>query len=275
MVRQKVKKTKKTVKKVKTLVIQKDINFKPLFPNMVTMTALGFGVSSINMALWGNWSLAVAFILFSMLFDFFDGMVARMLGVSSRFGAELDSLSDFVSFGVAPGVLMYLWSMKAEVFRIVGRTEAVGVYWIFALFLAMCAASRLARFNSQLDEKLPSYWTHFFQGVPAPAGAGLAMFPIVLWLATHWDGFRNPVFVGIFLTISGVLMASRVPTLCLKHLRIPKVYGAGLGIVGMFFLAGLFGRPWTTLSLFGLGYLISIPVSIFYFMKFKKQYKGE
>lgn len=269
-----VKQKAKRIKKIVNPMTQKDINFKPLFPNMVTMTALGFGVSSINMALWGNWSLAVAFILFSMLFDFFDGMVARMLGVSSRFGAELDSLSDFVSFGVAPGVLMYLWSMKVDVFRIVARSEAVGVYWIFALFLAMCAASRLARFNSQLDEKLPSYWTHFFQGVPAPAGAGLAMFPIVLWLATHWDGFRNPIFVGIFLLMSGILMASKIPTLCLKHLKIPKIYSAGLSIVGMFFLAGLFGRPWATLSLFGLGYLISIPVAVSYFLKFKKQYKG-
>ena len=273
MVAKKTKSARKTVKKVKGFVAQKDINFKPLFPNMVTMTALGFGVSSINMALWGNWEMAVAFILFSMVFDFFDGMVARMLGVSSRFGAELDSLSDFVSFGVAPGVLMYLWSMKAEVFRIAGRTEAVGVYWIFALFLAMCAASRLARFNSQLDEKLPPYWTHFFQGVPAPAGAGLAMIPIVLGLATNWDGFRNPVFVGFFLLISGALMASRIPTLCLKHLRIPKVYGAGLGIVGMFFLAGLFGGTWVTLGLFGVGYLISIPVSVHYFLMFKKKYE--
>lgn len=251
--------------------LQKDIDLRPLFPNMVTMTALAFGVSSINMALWGEWSLAVAFIFFSMIFDFLDGKVARMLGVSSRFGAELDSLSDFVSFGVAPGVLMYLWSMKMEVFRGVARADAVGVYWIFALFLAMCCATRLARFNSLLDEEQPKYWYHFFMGVPAPAGAGLALYPIILGMATGWTGFRNPIFVGFFLLFSGILMASRIPTLSLKHLHIPKTYSSVLYVVAVFFFASLFGRPWVTLSLFGLGYILSVPVCVYYFLKFKKQ----
>ena len=248
---------------------QKELNIRPVFPNAVTMTALGFGVSSINMALWGNWRLAVLFIFLSMVFDFLDGKVARMLGVSSRFGAELDSLSDFVSFGVAPGVLMYLWSMKVVLFRDFARSEAVGVYWIFALFLAMCCATRLARFNSLLDEKQPSYWLHFFMGVPAPAGAGLSMYPIILWFATGWEGFRNPGFVGFFLMFSGIMMASHIPTLTLKHLHIPKAYSPFLLIAGLFFLAGLFGSPWVTLSLLGVGYILSIGACIYYFFKFK------
>lgn len=261
--------TKKSVK-----VPSKDIDIRPLFPNAVTMSALGFGVSSINMALWGEWKWAVAFIFFSMIFDFFDGLVARKLGVSSKFGAELDSLSDFVSFGVAPGILMYLWSMKIEVFRAVPRAEAVGVYWVFALFLAMCCATRLARFNSLLDEKQAPYWTHFFMGVPAPAGAGLSMFPIVLWFATNQcDFFRHPVFVGFFLCFSGIMMASRIPTLCLKHLHFSRIYAIYLRIIGMLFLAGLFGAPWATLSLFGVGYLIMIPTCCYYFLKFKKSYE--
>ena len=202
-----------------------EINLRPLCPNAVTMLALAFGVSSINMALWGSWEKAVLFIFFAMVFDFLDGKVARMLDVSSKFGAELDSLSDFVSFGVAPGVLAYLWSMKVTVFRGLPRTDAGGVYWIFALFLAMCCATRLARFNSLLEEKQPDYWLHFFMGVPAPAGAGLALFPIILWKATSWSGFRNPMFVGFFLCFSGVMMASRIPTLSLKHLHIPKNTG--------------------------------------------------
>ena len=266
------------VKKKKRSIIRrsrsKDLDIRPLFPNMVTMTALAFGVSSINMSLWGEWRLAVAFIFFSMIFDFLDGKVARLLGVSSRFGAELDSLSDFVSFGVAPGVLMYLWSMKIAVSHDVARAEAVGVYWIFALFLAMCCAIRLARFNSLLDAKQASYWKHFFMGVPAPAGAGLALYPIVLWFATNQATcFRNPVFVGFFLLLSGVLMASRIPTLSLKHLHIPKAYKPYISafyVVAVFFFACLFGRPWMTLSMFGFGYLLSIPVCIYYFLKFKK-----
>ncbi|MBQ7413430.1 MAG: phosphatidylcholine/phosphatidylserine synthase [Alphaproteobacteria bacterium] len=253
---------------------KENINLRPLFPNMVTMTALAFGVSSINMALWGNWEWAVFFIFLSMVFDFLDGKAARLLGVSSRFGAELDSLSDFVSFGVAPGVLMYLWSMKIAVFCTVQRAEAVGVYWIFGLFLAMCCATRLARFNSLLDEKQPPYWLHFFMGVPAPAGAGLALLPIILCKATGWIGFRNPVFVGFFLCFSGVMMASRIPTLCLKHLHIPKRYSTVLMVIGFAFLAGLFGSPWVTLSLLGVGYILMIPVCIYYFLKFKKQFHG-
>ena len=250
----------------------KDIDIRPLFPNMVTMTALGFGVSSINMALWEKWEYAVMFIILSMLFDFCDGKVARMLGVSSRFGAELDSLSDFVSFGVAPGVLMYLWSMKISICQSVTRTDPGGVYWIFALFLAMCCAVRLARFNTMLDEKLPPYWLHFFMGVPAPAGAGLAMFPLILWKATgELEMFRSPIFVGFFLLFSGVMMASRIPTLCLKHLHIPKSYAPFGLLFGLFFFACLFGAKWETLSLFGLGYILSIPVCIYYFLKFKNQ----
>ena len=260
------------MKQQKRKIGTKEVNLRAMCPNAVTMTALAFGVSSINMSLWGDWKWAVTFIFLSMAFDFFDGKVARMLGVSSRFGAELDSLSDFVSFGVAPGVMMYLWSMKVSVFQGIAssRMEAVGVYWVFALFLAMCCASRLARFNSLLDEKQPDYWTHFFMGVPAPAGAGLAIFPIILWHAFQWDGFRNPVFVGFFLCFSGVMMASRIPTLCLKHLHIPKNIATALGIVFLFFLAGLFSMPWIMLSVLGLGYLVSIPVCVHFFLKFKK-----
>lgn len=256
-------------------IVPAEVNIRPLFPNAVTMTALAFGVSSINMSLWGNWEWAVAFIMLSMVFDFLDGKVARMLGVSSRFGAELDSLSDFVSFGVAPGVLMYLWTMKLDVFRGAARAEAVGVYWVFALFLALCCATRLARFNSLLDEKQPSYWTHFFMGVPAPAGAGLAMFPIILWLATKCEFFHSPLLVGFFLCFSGVMMASRIPTLCLKHLHVSKSLGNILWICALALLACLFCARWETLSLIGCAYLISIPISIYYFFKFKKAAGGK
>ncbi len=258
--------------------VKQDINIRAIFPNAVTMTALAFGVSSLNMALWGHWRLAVLFILLSAAFDFFDGKVARMLGVSSRFGAELDSLSDFVSFGVAPGFLMYQWTMNADIKIEVlknemARSEAIGIYWAFALFLAMCCATRLARFNTMLDEKQPTYWTHFFMGVPAPAGAGLAIFPIVLWLAggEQVDFFRSPAFVGFFLVFSGIMMASKIPTLSLKHLHIPKKYVSALGVAALLLMAGLFANPWMTLSLVGTGYILSIPVCVYYFIKFKKE----
>ncbi len=258
---------------------EKEINIRPLFPNAVTMTALAFGVSSINMAFWGHWTIAVIFIALSGVFDFLDGKVARLLNVSSRFGAELDSLSDFVSFGVAPAFLMYLWTMDAET-RIsvlqhqAGRSEAIGIYWVLVLFVAMCCATRLARFNSLLDTKQPAYWKHFFMGVPAPAGAYLTILPLIFWLATDIELFRHPLFAGAFLILSGVMMASKIPTLCLKHLHIPADYSSLFLIITIFVLAGLVSMTWITLSVLGICYLISIPIGIGWFLKLKKTEKG-
>lgn len=250
---------------------------KPLCPNAVTMLALACGVSSMNMALWGNWQMAVVFILLSGLFDFMDGKVARLLGVTSRFGAELDSLSDFVSFGVAPGFLMYNWTMnetmRAEALRdIEYRPDAIGLYWGVVLFLAVCCASRLARFNTMLDEKQPSYWTHFFMGVPAPAGAGIALLPLILWLAFKGEVsfFRNPIFVSCFVIFSGVMMASKIPTLCLKHLHPGRKMRSVLSFAMLFLIAGLCSEPWLTMGVMGILYLISIPVGVCVFLKLKK-----
>lgn len=263
----------------------KDLQIRQLFPNAITMTALGFGVSSLNMAFWGHWQMAVLFIMLSGLFDFLDGGVARLLRVESRFGAQLDSLSDFVSFGVAPGFLMYQWTMDQEarigVLQNTGylRSEAVGIYWGFALFLAMCSAMRLARFNSMLDSDTPQppYWKHFFMGVPAPAGAGLAILPLIFWLATNgqFDFLRSPVFVGPFLVFSGIMMASRIPTICLKHLHIPEHLMLPLRIVLLFMMASLLTFPWITLSVIGLGYLVTIPFGIRYFLGQKHVYESK
>ncbi len=270
------------MKKIKQPMKQSEIKIRQLFPNAITMTALGFGVSSLNMAFWGQWKLAVLFIALSALFDFLDGGVARLLGVESKFGAQLDSLSDFVSFGVAPGFLMYQWTMDqgARYEALIGnafRSDAVGIYWGFALFLAMCTAMRLARFNTMLEsaEPQPKYWEHFFMGVPAPAGAGLAILPLVLWLACseQIDLFRCPCFVGFFLLFSGSMMASRIPTLCLKHLNIPEKMMTPLRIFILFVFASLFAFPWISLSIIGVCYLISIPLGLHYFLKQKKLYQ--
>ncbi|MBP5343645.1 MAG: phosphatidylcholine/phosphatidylserine synthase [Alphaproteobacteria bacterium] len=250
---------------------------KPIFPNAVTMMALAFGVSSINMALWGRWELAVLFIVLAGFFDFMDGRVARALDVSSHFGAELDSLSDFVSFGVAPGFLMYNWTMdttmRAEALKdITYRTDAVGLYWGVVLFFAVCCATRLARFNTMLNERQPKYWTHFFMGVPAPAGGGLAMLPLIMWMATGGQValFRAPWFVSCFVIFAGVMMASRIPTLCLKHLHPNRSMRSILMFVMLALICGFATLPWQTLSVVGVGYLISIPIGIFYFLHFKK-----
>ena len=254
-----------------------DNKFKPIIPNAVTMLALVCGVSCIKMALDGKWEMGVRFILLSCIFDFLDGKVARMLGVSSRFGAELDSLSDFVSFGVAPGVLMYIWAMKPA--EVICRTNSVwsldlrGVPWAVTLFLACCCAARLARFNSMLDVKQPDYWHHFFMGVPAPSGGGLALYPLVLWLATggRLECCRNPLFVSAFMIFAGVMMASRIPTFCLKHLHLNKNMRSILGIVLLALLVGIVACPWPTMAVIGVGYILSIPVAICMFLVFKSR----
>ncbi len=253
---------------------------RKIFPNSITMLALAFGVSSLNMAFWGHWQMAIFFIALSAFFDFMDGKVARLLRVESRFGAELDSLSDFVSFGVAPGFLMYQWTMDPAI-RIdvlsgdAVRADAVGVPWGFCLFLAMCCAMRLARFNTMIDsdKEKPTYWKHFFMGVPAPAGAGIAIFPLVLWLATgmQFDMLRSPFVVALFLTFSAILMASQIPTWCLKHIHLSNQHLLALRITFVFFVASLVSFPWIVLSLFGLAYLISVPVGIYYFHQFKNE----
>lgn len=257
----------------------KELNIRPIFPNAVTMTALAFGVSSINMSFWGEWSLAILFIALAGVFDFLDGKVARMLNVSSRFGAELDSLSDFVSFGVAPAFLMYLWTMDGDtrisvLQNLAVKKEAIGVYWGFVLFVSMCCAARLARFNSLIDTEQPPYWKHFFMGVPAPAGGFLTILPLIFWLATNQsiETFRNPILVAIFILFSGIMMASKIPTLCLKHLHISAGLSTLLLIIALFTIAGLFSFPWIMLSIIGIAYLISIPLCIYYFIKFKRAY---
>lgn len=256
-------------------------NFKTIFPNSVTMLGLAFGVSSMNMAYWGQWEKALLFIVLAAIFDFLDGKVARLLGVSSKFGMQLDSLSDFISFGVAPGFLMYQWTldphMKIEVMEnIAKRSEAVGIGWGIVLFLTMCSAMRLARFNIMSEEKTPEYWKNFFVGVPAPAGAGLATFPLMLALATHnqYDFFRSSSFVGFFLIFSGIMMASKIPTVSFKHIHVSESMAKILSMLRVAILAviaGLVCMPWKVLSVICFLYIVTIPVGAFFFLKIKKR----
>ena len=259
----------------------KEVNIRPMFPNMVTMAALACGLSSMQYAFWGDWSSAVIFIALAALFDGMDGRVARLFNVSSKFGAELDSLSDLVSFGVAPGFLLYRWTMVESAIDLAKKTpDAVGVRWVFALFLALCCALRLARFNTMLDEKQPPYWTHFFTGLPAPGGAYVALFPLVLWLWTGSEFLRNPVLVGFFMIFSAVFMASRIPTPCFKKLHFSKLKNDTYGLpIAAALVAGLLYFTvyycWALFSVIGIVYLIMIPLGIIYFVREKRHYLSE
>ena len=145
--------------------------FRKIAPNIVTMLALCAGVTSIRYSIAENWAMAVICIFLAAFFDGLDGRVARMLKGSTKFGAELDSLSDFVSFGVAPAILMFQWTLF----------DLPKFGWFFCLLFAIGMSMRLARFNTMLDEDpQPEYWHHFFVGVPAPAAAALAIMPIMM-----------------------------------------------------------------------------------------------
>ena len=238
----------------------KDLPLNRIAPNLVTLFALSSGVTSIRFAMEGKYEFAVFSILMASLFDALDGRVARMLRGTSDFGAELDSLSDLVCFGVAPGLLMYFWAL--------GTTSPIG--WIFALLVPICCALRLARFNVMLDEgPQPSYWKHFFVGLPAPGGAYIALVPIMLFFSNGNEFFRSGWFVELFLFLSAFLMASRLPTISLKHFRIPVRL-----VVPLLALAGLYAgalvyKPWLMASVTFIFYLLSVPLCSFIFLKLK------
>jgi CDP-diacylglycerol---serine O-phosphatidyltransferase len=224
-----------------------------LIPNVLTLAALCSGLTAIRFALQGQMRLAVIAIIVAAIFDALDGRVARRLGVTSRFGAELDSLSDFLCFGVSPALVLYLASLN----------DAGALGWVVTLMFPMCSALRLARFNTALDADIPPpAWTGaYFTGVPAPAGALLALIPLVVSFETEAAWPRHALVVGTVLVVVGGLMVSRLPTFSFKKGRVPRhlVLPSLLAVALM--LGVIASSPWIGLSLLGLGYAALIPFS--------------
>jgi len=231
----------------------RDQSINRLIPNMLTVMALCAGLTSVLYALHARWEFAVIAIVVAGVLDGLDGRIARLLNGQSKFGAELDSLSDFVSFGVAPALLMYQWHLSS----------LKGAGWALTLAFAVCCALRLARFNTKLDNTdLPAWTSRFFVGVPAPAGAGLALIPIMLTFEFGPGYFDHPYFVGAVMLGVALLMVSRVPTYSIKRIRIPHQHVmATLLVFGL--LAAMFvSIPWLTLLGVGAVYIASIPPAI-------------
>ena len=231
-----------------------------LIPNLITVSAACSGLTAIRFAIEARWELAVAAIILAAVLDALDGRMARMLKATSEFGAQLDSLSDILSFGLAPAMVLYFWSLQA----------AGGIGWALALFLVVCCALRLARFNSLLG-KLPPYAYNYFTGVPAPAGGILALLPIVLWLAFEIDLASHPLVVGCWTLLMASLMVSRIPTFSFKRLKVPQPYALPVMVLAAVFLAGIAGRPWPTLTVAALLYLATFPLSIRSFQRLKEE----
>jgi len=223
-----------------------------LVPNALTLMALCAGMTAIRLALMDRWQFAIAAVVVAMILDALDGRIARLMGATSEFGAQLDSLSDVICFGVTPAILVYIWAL--------GDTGGLG--WALALVFVMACALRLARFNTALMAEDPPPWaSRFFTGVPAPAGAGLALLPMIVSFELGSEFFGSAAVNGITLILVSALMVSKVPTYSAKRIKLPPSYvGLALIVVGAF-TAFLVSTPWVTLSLTGLAYLISIPIS--------------
>ncbi|MFN4276136.1 MAG: CDP-diacylglycerol--serine O-phosphatidyltransferase [Ferrovibrio sp.] len=233
----------------------RNLPLNTLAPNILTIIALCSGLTAIRFALLGQFKFAVMAIAIAALFDMLDGRVARLLKGASRFGAELDSLSDFLSFGVAPAMVLYFWTLHD-----LGNGNTG---WLVVLAYSVCTALRLARFNTALDDTEKPQWTgSFFTGIPSPAGAGLALLFLIISLEMESDFFRSPALNALWLLIIGGLMISRVPTFSFKRVRVPREY-VGLVLLGVGLLAAaLLNQPWYTLAAIELAYLGSIPFSI-------------
>lgn len=243
----------------------KEVPFRKLVPNMVTMMALCSGVTSIRYAIQDDWMKAVLCIFLAALFDGLDGRVARLLKASSKFGAELDSLSDFVSFGVAPAILMYQWSLY----------DLPRFGWLFCLIFAMGMAMRLARFNTMLeDDDQPEYWSHYFVGVPAPAAAALAMMPILISFDFPEIEYiiRSNTFCSILMCIVAFLMISRIPTISVKKTKVRAFMLLPLMLIVALFINFMLTQPWLTLGIMTSLYALFIPIGIMMFLYDRKKY---
>jgi len=222
-----------------------------LVPNFITLLAIAAGLTAIRLSTEGRMQLAVAAIVFAAVLDGIDGRVARMIKGQSKFGAELDSLADFVNFGVAPGLILYFWQLH----------ELHDGGWIAAMVFAISGGLRLARFNASIDEpNKPAFASNYFTGVPAPAGAVTALLPIYL---DFLGLFRTPAVLTAFYTLLiAFLMVSRLPVFSGKsvRMRVPPELVLPVFVGVIFFIALLIGYPWQILSAGSVLYLLSLPV---------------
>ena len=248
------------------------LSFNRVIPNLMTMVGLCAGLTSIRLALEGRFGAAAVAIAVAGAIDGLDGRLARLLKATSRFGAEFDSLTDFLCFGVAPAIVLYLWSLHA----------LGGFGFVPCLMFAVCMALRLARFNAALDSgPHPAYAYNFFTGVPAPAGAGLALFPLFLGMEARSLGWtwllaaaRFPPFSAVVLIGTALLLVSTLPVWSFKNFKVPAEYVLPLLLGTGLFVALFVADPWAALAAAGLIYLGMLPFSARSFRRLKQAAEG-
>lgn len=230
-------------------------------PNAVTALALCSGLTGIRFAIAAQWETAVLMVMIASVLDGIDGRIARMVRGESRFGAELDSLSDAISFGVSPALILYLWSLK----------DVPRFGWLVALVFAVFCALRLARFNAAIDvTEQPHKSAGFLTGAPSPVGAGLAMLPLYLWFWTKLDLWRSPWVVGPWVALMALLMVSSVATFSWSSLRLRNNIRFEAIAVVVLLGAALISAPWHTLTVLCVAYLATLPFSIAAYTKVRR-----
>jgi CDP-diacylglycerol--serine O-phosphatidyltransferase len=224
-----------------------------LLPNAITVLALCSGLSAVQFALADRFELSVMAITAAAVLDSLDGRIARLLDATSKMGAELDSLADCVSFGVSPALLLFVW-----------RMEGNRLGWIVTLVFVVCAALRLARFNTLLDDtEQPPYAKEFFVGVPAPAAALVAVLPLLAELQFGPGPWSSPVVVGVWMVLVAALMISRLPTLSMKTIRVPPQFIAPLLVLVGLTAAMLITVPFLAIMIAMAIYLIQVPYAVY------------
>lgn len=229
------------------------LSVNALIPNAVTVMGLAAGISAIRFAIAERWELAVGLIFLAAVIDGLDGRIARVLKASSEFGAQLDSLSDFACFGVAPALVLYLWTLNA----------GAGMGWTVSLLFAVCMALRLARFNASLGDPDREVWaSYFFTGAPAPASSSIVLVPMMLSFEFGDSIMREPLLVALYTICVSFLTVSTIPMYSGKGLKLRhKHLLPALLLVGLLFTL-IVGYPWHTLSILVIGYVCTIPFSI-------------
>ncbi|MBR1544882.1 MAG: CDP-diacylglycerol--serine O-phosphatidyltransferase [Alphaproteobacteria bacterium] len=263
-----IKKNLKTRIQSKVNKIIPDTKFLPItkvLPSMITLSSIVAGMTAVLLASRGEFEKAVVAIILAAVFDGFDGRVARMFNASSQFGVELDSLADSISFGVSPAFVMFFYSTQ--------NIKSFG--WIVSVIFAIACVLRLARFNVMTgDEEVPEYWHYFFTGVPAPAGALMALTPIMLYTATDEKIFTCPYVCLVWMFTVALLMISRIPTLSLKKMKVAKNSLPVFLLCFVLFLGMMYTHFWATASFIWTFYILTIPYTVVKFLRMKKDFEA-
>ena len=253
----------------------KDYPLNRLFPNFITILGLCAGLFALKYAMIEAWEISVGFVAIAAFIDGMDGRIARLLKASSSFGAQLDSLADFVNFGVVPALIIYMWASH--------EIKAIG--WAVSLFFIVCMALRLARFNCTLEDEVSEddddavsqeLRAHFFTGIPAPAGALLLLWPMMWMFLSNQEEMVNlpmvtPMHMVIFNAVMALLLVSRYPTFSFKKIRIRREFGTLVLAIAALVAIGLIMEPWITLSIIGIVYVGMMPFSLISYFAMKRR----